>query len=199
MRFSLKTWSFGLAVASFAAAGVASAQSLVGVNAQLVHTLDSASAKAGEAVAVKLDSTIRTADGMKLPKGTELVGTVAEVQASQNGGPAVLTLILNKAELKNGKQIPVKATVVGAYPASQGDSSGDTDQVMAEPPAQIAPDATIDQEPGALKKIALNASVKSSDSVTFRRANGNFKLESGTYFQVGLAPLSGAAATSAAE
>jgi hypothetical protein len=51
MRFtSFKKFSFGLALVSLAAAGAASAQSLVGVNTTLDRTLDSKSAAAGQVV-----------------------------------------------------------------------------------------------------------------------------------------------------
>ena len=115
MRFtSFKKLSFGLALVSLAAAGGASAQSLVGVNTTLDRTLDSKSAAAGQVVTAKLDGTVTAADGTKLPKGTELIGKVADVK-NANGATSV-SLVFTSAKLKDGKEIPVKATVLAAYP-----------------------------------------------------------------------------------
>ncbi|MGC1160108.1 MAG: hypothetical protein WA891_20115, partial [Acidobacteriaceae bacterium] len=95
MRFtSFKKLSFGLAVISFAAAA-ASAQSLVGVNTRLDRTLDSKSAANGQVVTAKLDGTVTTADGTRLPKGTELVGKVEDVKNAN--GTSSLSLVFTSA------------------------------------------------------------------------------------------------------
>ena len=76
--FSLKNLSLGLAMVSLSA-GAAFAQSLTGVNARLVRPLDSQTAAQGQPVTAKLDGSVKTADGVKLPKGTELIGKIADV------------------------------------------------------------------------------------------------------------------------
>jgi hypothetical protein len=127
MRFtSLKSLSYGLALASLVGVGVASAQSLVGVNTRLDRTLDSKSAAVGQVVTAKLDGTVTTADGTKLPRGTELVGKIAEVK-NANGSPVSVSLLFTSAKLKDGKEVPVKATVLAAFPEADpvGVSLGD--------------------------------------------------------------------------
>ena len=59
MRFAvrLKNFSVGLAFISSISVAAASAQSLLGVNAQLDHNLDSKTAAAGQVVTAKLDGT----------------------------------------------------------------------------------------------------------------------------------------------
>lgn len=198
MRFaaSLKNLSLGLAIVSFLSAGAASAQSLVGVNAKLDHTIDSKSAMVGQAVTAKLDGSVRTADGVDLPRGTELMGKVAEVKNS-GSGPVSLSLLFTIARLKDGKTIPVKATLLAAYPEDEGD--GVYTQAMGEAPAHVAADDSVDQEPGALRHVSMKSAVKDSDSGTFTSTRGNFRLTAGTYFQFGIAPEAASSATSAAE
>src|SRR5580700_3651995 len=105
MRFtSLKNVSLSLAVISLLSAGVASAQSLAGVNTQLVKPLDSETATAGQAVAVKLNSGVKTPDGVKLPRGTELIGKVTAVTPAQKGSASSVTIVFTEAQLKGGKQ-----------------------------------------------------------------------------------------------
>jgi len=201
MRFtlSLKNLSLALAMVSFLSAGAASAQSLVGVNTRLVQPLDSQTAALGQTVSVKLDDTVKTADGLKLPRGSKLVGKVTEVKAAAKGEPASVSVVFNTAELKGGKQIPVKATLLAAYPSSQAEDSQYSDQTMAAVAARVAPDHTVDQEPGALPGVALTASVQNTNSGTFTKANGNFKLSAGTFFQMGVAPATSSSSASAAE
>src|ERR1700728_2106073 len=99
---SLKSLSWGLALASLVGVGVASAQSLVGVNTKLDRTLDSKSAAVGQVVTARLDGTVTTADGTKLPRGTELIGKVADVK-NANGNPVSVSLLFTSAKLKGGK------------------------------------------------------------------------------------------------
>lgn len=200
MRFSsLKNWSMGLALVAFVSVGAASAQSLVGVTTRLDKTLDSKSATVGQVVTVKLDGSVNAPDGVKLPKGTELIGKVASVTPAQSKGPASVALVFTSAKLKDGKEIPVKATLVGAYTASEGGDATYGDQTMAAAPRQVSADDTFNQQPGALRHVALTSAVKNDDSGTFSSTDGNFRLDAGTYLQFGVAPQSGASPTSAAE
>jgi hypothetical protein len=191
MRFtSFKRFSLGLALVSVAAAGAASAQSLVGVNTRLDRTLDSKSAAAGQVVTAKLDGTV-TADGTKLPKGTELIGKVADVKNAS--GSTSVSVVFTSAKLKDGKEIPVKATVLAAYP--EGDPVG----VTLGDVAQVAGDGVFEQQPGALDHVALSSAVRNHESGTFSSTNGSFKLLAGTNLQVGIAPASSGSGTNAAE
>lgn len=192
--FSLKNVSLGLAILSMSAAA-ASAQSLTGVNAKLVTSLDSQTAKVGQQVAVKLNDSVKITNGETLPKGTQLVGTVSEVKAAQGRTPASVTVVFNTAELKSGKKIPVKATVLAAYPASGGDGL----DVLGAAPAEVNAKFSVDQEPGALPGVTLKSAVQNPESATFSKDNGNFKLASGSFLQLGVAPAGAANGTSAAE
>jgi hypothetical protein len=199
MRFtSLKSLSYGLALASLVGVGVASAQSLVGVNTKLDRTLDSKSAAVGQVVTAKLDGTVTTADGTKLPRGTELVGKIAEVK-NANGSPVSVSLLFTSAKLKDGKEVPVKATVLAAFPEADpvGVSLGDVATQQA--PEKVAGDGSFNQQPGALSHVALTSAVKSPDSGTFSSTAGNFKLYAGTFLQVGIAPAGASSGTTAAE
>lgn len=199
MRFtsSLKNFSFGLAIISFVGVGAASAQSLVGVNTRLDHTLDSKTAAAGQVVTVKLDGPVKTADGIDLPRGTELVGKVAAVK--NDGGASSVSLVFTTAKLKSGKEVPVKATVLAAYPPSAGEGATYSIDTIGEAPAQVTSDRTFAQQPGSLRHVAMTSAVKDNVSGTFSSTNGSFRLTTGTYLQVGVGAAANGGATSAAE
>jgi hypothetical protein len=192
---SWKNWSLGLAVVSLVA-GTACAQSLAGVTTTLDRTLESKAAKVGEPITAKLNGSVKS-DGLDLPRGTELLGKVAGVKAAENGGQASVSLVFTTAKLKDGRQIPVKATVIAAFPHSAVDAGDGAGVSMAPAPQQVASDGVFDQEPGALSHVAMNSAVKNSDSVTFT-SNKDFKLPAGTFLQLGVGSA-GAATTSAAE
>jgi hypothetical protein len=134
---------------------------------------------------------VKTTDGVKLDRGTELLGTVASAAPSSNRGPASLTLLFTTAKLKDGKQIPVKVTLLAAYPSGNGDGVLYGNNAVAPPPQHVDPQQAILQEPGLLNKVELKSSVQGQDSGTFSKTDGNFRLAAGTYFQVGIAPTSG--------
>ena len=198
IAFTVRNLSCTLALISFLAAGAASAQTLAGVNATLDHSLDSKGAKVGEAVSVKLTSSVKTPDGVDLPKGTELVGKVAAVKADAKG-PVSVSLLFDTARLKGGKQVPVKATLLAAYPASTGGDGEDSVQVIGAPPSHVVSSDTFDQEPGALGHVSLKSAVKSDNSGTFASSDGNFKLGSGTYLQLAVGSANSGSGSSAAE
>jgi hypothetical protein len=195
-----RNWSLGLATASFLCAGAAWAQppastqrdalqswNLVGVNTQLQQRLDAKTAHRGQVIEARLNSSVTTASGMRLDRGTELWGKVDRLQASTNGGPSTLSVVFTKARLKDGRTIPVKVTVLGVYPANEERMAVNGDQTMPPAPRHISSKERIDQEPGLIGHISLHSNVQSRDSGTFRDARGDLKLAPGTFLQVGIA------------
>jgi hypothetical protein len=211
MRFavSLRNCSLGLATASFLFTGVAWASpaastlsttqqnvrpwNLVGVDAQLDQALDASSAHRGQAIEARLAREAKTADGVDLPRGTQLVGEIDRVQASTNGGPSIVSLVFTEAELKDGRTIPVKVTVIGAYPADEAQLAVNGAQTMPPAPKHISYKERVDQEPGMLSHVSMHSAVQNSNSAIFRDNRGNLKLRAGTFLQVGIAPKTGAA------
>lgn len=199
--------SLGLATATFALAGVAFAQTpasaqmqgmqsaqswdLVGATVRLDHALSTKSARQGQMVEAKLNSSVKTPEGVDLPKGTELMGRVDRVQASQNGGPSMLSLVFTKAQMKDGHTVPVKVTVIGAYPSDEAALAVNGDQTMGSAPRHVNPQIRVDQEAGLLSHISMHSAVRNHDSARFEKKDGDFTLKAGTYFQVAIAPRQG--------
>lgn len=194
---SLKYLALGAATGLLGFSGAANAQSthatwqLVGVNTRLDETINSDSVKPGQAIEAKLDGTVTTSDGVKLDKGTELMGTVADAAASAHHGPASMTLLFTRAQTKDGKQIPVKVTVLAAYPASQADAETYGESIVSPAPQHVDAQQSVVQEPGLLQNVELKSSVEGENSGTFSDNGGNFRLNRGTYLQVGIAAGNG--------
>jgi hypothetical protein len=173
----------------FAAAQTApNTPQLVSADANLVQRLDSKSAAQGQVVTAKLTSSVKNGSSLDLPKGTLLVGKVEQVQTSKDNGPAKLSIVFDQAQLGDGHAIPIKATLLAAYPSDAGDYWAESGNEEALQPRFIPADEKIDQEPGALSHVALHSAVQSNDSGVFLSTDRNINLERGTQLQIALAP-----------
>ncbi|MGH9586846.1 MAG: hypothetical protein ACRD3F_07820 [Acidobacteriaceae bacterium] len=168
---------------------------LVSADAQLTHKIDSKTATQGQKVKAKLTSDVKAANGMKLDKGTMLLGTVAKVERSNGNGPSQISLVFDQARLKDGRTIPVKATLLGAYPSNAGDyfaETGTNGNLMPGEPHRISAQEKIDQMPGTLSHVGMHSAVQSNVSATFISKDRDIDLRKGTRLQVAIAPLAGA-------
>jgi hypothetical protein len=190
-----------LAVPGLGVSGYATAQSspqhlqLVSADAALVHSVDSKDAKPGEMVTAKLTSDVKSADSMELPKGTLLIGRVQHVRMSTDNGPSRLSIVFTKARLRDGRSIPIKATLLGAYPGGASNSydyTGVGGPYTSMQPHLIPYDQKVDQEPGTLSHVAMHSAVQSSASGVFTSKDRDVNLKSGTELQIAIAPRTSA-------
>lgn len=90
------------------------ADRMVPAQAYLLQKLDAKDMKPGSQFKARLSETVHLKNGPELPKGTELIGKIG-TDDMQLKGTSKLALRINEARLKDGKTIPVKATIVGIY------------------------------------------------------------------------------------
>lgn len=103
--------------------GLHEAMAMVPAQAALVRTLDARKARQGEHFQVALSDTVHLKNGLELPQGTRLIGTVA-TDHMQAGGASRLALSITQAKLRGGKVVPIKATIVGVYAPAETDDNG---------------------------------------------------------------------------
>lgn len=198
----LQSYALGLAAALIAIPGYTALQAqtspqpttLYSANAQLTHPLKS-SARMGQPVAAKLTTNVQ-AGSIELPSGTMLTGTVG--QTDNANGTTTMSVVFNRAVLKSGRIIGIKATILGAYPPpvySSDDSMNAMGEYMPSQPRTIPSDYTVTQEAGTLSDVSLNSAAKSDVSGVFASKNHSFKLDSGTRLQVAIAPEGSAASS----
>jgi len=85
---------------------------LVRAQASLDTTLDAKKAKQGEAVKAKLQQNVQIPNEEMLPMNTVLEGHVDQVQPSENKSDSTVVVTFDKAVLKGGKELSIKATVL---------------------------------------------------------------------------------------
>lgn len=178
------------ASASFSSsqAGKQEALSMVPARADLVKPLDARNLKVGQQFQARLSRAINLKNGPKLPRGTELIGKVVQDRMKADGQTSTLALEFTKADLKNGKIIPIKATIVGIYPPSNNYegyySSGSV-------PNEWTPTTLQVEQINALNGINLHSRIAANDSgVLVSKKKDNMKLRSGSEFALAIAKRS---------
>ena len=112
---------------------------MVSVRASLSKGIDAKKAKQGDAVTAKLQDDVKIPGSVDLPKNTVLLGHVDQVQPSENKGDSSVQVTFDKAQLKNGQQLAIKATImqisapVSALRNQEGSSPGDPSAMPSAP------------------------------------------------------------------
>lgn len=104
------------------------------VSGELIGKLDSKTAKAGDNVEIRTKTSVKTASGTEIPKGSKLVGHVLAAKASQAGDNSQVALEFDHIELKGGQNLPVHSQIQSIGSASSG-ASGSASGAMSSPPS----------------------------------------------------------------
>jgi hypothetical protein len=140
------------------------AAQFVPAQAVLEKDLDARKTQAGQQFRATLTSATRLKNGMELPRGTELVGTVATDNTDSNGG-STLALQFTQAQLKGGKTIPIEATIVGVAPPADS-TSWDGTAGQAPPDPWNGSALQVDQI-GVLHHVDLHSRIAGENSGVF--------------------------------
>ena len=173
--------------ASAAAADTTAARSeateMVPAQAALVKPIDAKKMKAGTQIRINLAAAVQLKNGPRLPAGTALVGTVDEP-----GSESKLVLSFTQAELKGGKVVPVKATIVGVYAPANEDADGNP-LAFGKQVANGWNDSMLQIDvQGALSGIDLHSAIADKDSGTLvSTKNDDVKLATGSEIALALA------------
>ena len=152
----------------------------------LTHSLDARKLFPGATFQTRLIDTIHLNNGTKLPSGTLIIGTVVQ-DDMQPEGRVTFALRFSQARLKNGKTIPIMATVLDV---STGTEAVENEQSVFEPVLVVPRNLTsqsdhvdvIDVNPG----IDLHGRANSSNSGVFVATTKN-DIRFPTYTQIALA------------
>jgi hypothetical protein len=165
----------------------AEADQMVPARAAIDRALDAKDSKPGTEFMAKVPKKVHLKDGTELPAGTQLVGKVA-LDDMNESGQSKLALCIDQAKLKDGKTIPIKATIVGVY----GPNSGDWTPYDTAPGDQVPNPWTdntqqVDQL-HALKGVDLHSKVTSKNSgVLVSTSEDDIKLRKGTELALAVA------------
>lgn len=156
------------------------AAQMISANASLLHDLDAKKDHTGSEVRAKLDNTVRFSDGTKLSSGTILIGHLVQDDMQTQG--AKLAFDFNQAQLKDGKTVPITATIVGVSPSSDSDSG-----FLVEPGENWAQGPLQIDQVGVLPGVDLHSRIAGENSgVLVSSKKSDLKLREGADFQLAI-------------
>ena len=173
LSFALMTISTG-----FTSFAQTSKGKTVAAKAELIGSLNTKTAKAGQPVKAKLTSDVRLPDGTTLARNTLLTGKIDTVTTLKPSEVAKLTLTFDRAEIKGGKTIPVKIMIVRLsteYNASVNNSSP-----LSIGPTTMPVGEVVKVTPGSKGSFGLESDMKDAASGTVTRSDDNVVLAQGT-------------------
>ncbi len=167
------------------AAGASEAAQMVPAIATLPHTLDADKDHLDSTFEAELDHKITLSDGTVLPSHTVLSGRITR-DDMQSAGKSEFALRFDQAQLKNGKTVPIKATIVDiARPSSDTDeyavSNDWTSQTL-----------TVEQL-NVVSGVDLHSEIAGNDSAVFvSTTKHDVKVPAGSELKLAIGPASDA-------
>lgn len=162
------------------------AAQMVPAQAVLAQAIDGRKMQPGQEFQAKLSDAVHLKNGVELPKGTDLVGTVATDKMGVDG-KSTLALRFTKADLKGGKEIPIEATIVGVAPPEYGSAWDGSDSEA--PPSPWNGKALQIDELGVLSGVDLHSQIAGQNSGVFVSSNkDNMKLSNQSQFSLAIGP-----------
>jgi hypothetical protein len=169
--------------ASADSVGASEAAQMVAAIATLPHTLDADKDHLDTTFEAELSRKVTLSDGTVLPSRTVLNGRITR-DDMQAAGKSEFALRFDQAQLKNGKTVPIKATIVDiTHPSSYSDdypASNDwTSQTLAV------------EEPNVVSGVDLHSEIASGDSAVFvSTKKHDVKVPAGSELKLAIAPAS---------
>lgn len=151
--------------------------------ATLANDLDARKVKPGQQFHAVLSGTVHLRNGVELPRGTVLVGTIA-MDSMQTGAGSTLALRFTQADVKGGKVVPIEATIVGYAPPSEGNAWDYTDNQSTLVPwngKSLQVDDT-----GVLSGVDLHSKIADNNSGVFVSKKKDMKLSANSLLSLAI-------------
>jgi hypothetical protein len=165
--------------------GATEAAQMVPAIAQLTRTLDADKDHLDFTFQAELTHKVTLTNGTVLPSHTLLIGTVTR-DDMQAAGTSEFALRLNQAKLKDGKTLPIKATIVDIRrPSSDNDGYAASNDWTSQT-------LTVEQL-DVVSGVDLHSEIASNDSAVFvSTKKHDVKLPAGSELKLAIAPASDA-------
>jgi hypothetical protein len=171
-------------------ANKAAAMKMVPGRAAVLKDLDANKLKAGQQFRVKLAGTVHFKDGTMLPHGTVLLGVVSSDNLLP--GNSKLALRFTNAELKGGKTIPIRATIVGVAAPEYENGEGYDIAAGDQQPNNWTPGTLQVDQITALSGVDLHSRIAGQNSGVFVTTKKNdVKLDKGSELLLAIGPRMG--------
>lgn len=156
----------------------------VPAKALLVNSVNSDTATVGAKVTARLTSGVKLQNGTVLAHGTRLLGTVNHVTPAAKGTNGTVTLTFDRAELKDGTIVPVKAMIVDV--ADAYDPADAMDNYNLDPYSPLPTYASVRRIPMDKGLLGVNSELNKSNSGTVVRNGENVSLDEGAQLKLAL-------------
>jgi hypothetical protein len=141
----------------------------------------------GATITTHLLNTVHLSNGTEIPKGSKLIATVTK-DDSESTGRTKLALRISSAVTKDGKTIPVKATIISVSTemVAVPNNADATEAVMEVPPNLKGQPDSVDEAVDS--NLTLRSSASSQNSGVLSTDKDDIKLPFGTKMELALAP-----------
>jgi hypothetical protein len=169
--------------ASADSAGASEAAQMVSALATLPHTLDADKDHLDSTFEVELSHKVTLSNGTVLPSHTVLNGRVTR-DDMQTEGKSEFALRFDQAQLRDGKTVPIKATIVNITRPSSGDEGYDASSDWTSQTLTV-------EQLNALSGVDLHSEIASNNSVVFvSTKKHDVKVPAGTELKLAIGPAS---------
>lgn len=166
---------------------------MVNLLANVDKTIDAKKAKAGDPISAKTTAATQLNDGTKVPIGSMLTGHVDSVTPSEKKSDSTMVLTFDKLQIKNGKEVGVKATITNITSTAPEDNDKPYDPSSYRAGTQGDNKANgqngTPTGPHPIAGLTVTGSPKDPNSGTLTQAKGNVRLSSGVQLVVSVAVL----------
>jgi hypothetical protein len=165
---------------------------MVAAQAELKDGIHAKKAKQGDLIRARITEKVKLPDGRELPVDTILEGHVDQVQPSENKSDSMVAVTFDKARLKGGEELPIKATLLSMWEPQEAISGGgaplpggQTSQSGMGPaiPSQVN---VVSQGRQAVPGVKLHSDLHDKSSVTFTATRRNLDVPPGTQMRFGM-------------
>lgn len=175
---------------------------MVNVYANLQKTIDAKKSKAGDPVSAKVTVGATLSDGTVVPIGSVLSGHIDSITPAENKGDSILVLTLDKLNVKNGKELPVRAVIMRVstlaidFGQEQANNDPEANRPSSAPDKPPNGEGIIDHPipgnstgPHPIQGLTLSGSASDPDSGTLTQAKKNIHLTNNTQLIVSVATV----------
>jgi uncharacterized lipoprotein YbaY len=172
-----------LAQSASDSAAASEAAQMVSAIAILPHTIDAVKDHLDSTIEAELDHKVTLSDGTVLPSHTILNGKITR-DDMQVAGKSEFALRFDQAQLKNGKTVPIKATIVDiARPSSDHDDYAESNNWTSQT-------LTVEQL-DVVSGVDLHSEIASNDSAVFvSTKKHDVKVPAGSELKLAIGPAS---------
>jgi hypothetical protein len=166
---------------------------MTNVLANLDKAVDAKKSKADDPITAKTTAATQLNDGTRVPVGSILEGRIDSVTPSEKKSDSTMVVTFNKLQIKDGKELPVKATLIAITTTASDDNDKPYDPSSYRAGSQGDNKANGSNSPSTgphpIAGLTVTGSPKDAASGTLTQAKKNVRLSSGVQLVVSVAAI----------